>query len=148
MTSPARRAGAIAALLCLALAPVAQAGRHHITGQVIDRNGEPVHRAIVSLSPGNVQLVTDREGFFLIDYLRDEAGKRVKLTKKITYVVEVFKPGFHTWTASVDYRKGSLTMEPVTLAPETIRVEDQGENLDPGLFGDPTHAAGAHYEGQ
>ena len=44
---------------------------HFITGQVIDRNGQPVNRAVISLAPGNVKLVTDREGMFLIDYLRD-----------------------------------------------------------------------------
>ena len=63
----------VAALL---LSPAsAEAGRNQIGGQILDRNGEPVNRAIVSLVPGNVQLMTDREGNFLIDYLRDEDGE-------------------------------------------------------------------------
>ena len=41
--------------------------------------GEPLPRAVVSLVPGNVELVTDRDGRFVIDYLRDQSGERVKL---------------------------------------------------------------------
>lgn len=127
---------------------VSSAGKNHITGQITDRNGQPVNRAIVSLQPGNVQLVTDREGWFLIDYLRDEEGERTRLLKKTDYTVEVFKPGFHTFSLSVYYKKGSITMDAITLTEETIQVQDQGENLDPGLYGEQTHSAGANYEGQ
>lgn len=129
-------------------APEAQAARNHISGQVIDRNGRPVDRAIVSLQPGNVQLVTDREGWFLIDYLRDDSGSRTRLRKKTDYTLEVFKPGFHTFNVSISYRKGAVAMDTITLVEETIQVEDHGENLDPALYKDTTHSAGATYEGQ
>ena len=95
-------------LLFLALA--ACAGKGFISGQVIDRNGDPVDRAIVKLAPGNVQLVTDREGRFLIDYLRDETGERIKLAKRTAYEVEVWKPGFHTQEISLGYKRGEVVM--------------------------------------
>jgi hypothetical protein len=132
----------------LALSAPAWAGGNHITGQVINRNGEPVPRAVVSLAPGNVQLVTDREGFFLIDYLRDDAGERVKLDKKTDYTIEIFKPGFHTYAAQFYFKKGQLTVDTVTMVEETIELQDLPENLDPALYSRPTHAAGANYEGQ
>ncbi len=147
--SASLRALAHAALIAaLALPAVAQAGRHRLEGVVQDRNGEPVNRAIVSLLPGNVQLMTDREGNFLIDYLRDAEGERVRFKKRTTYTVEVFKPGFHTQALNVEYRSGPLALPSVTLVEESIELKDTGENLDPGLFKDPTHAAGAAYEGQ
>ena len=34
-----------------------------------------------------------------------------------------------------------------TMVEETISVEDLSENLDPGLYQQSTHAAGATYEG-
>ena len=46
------------------------------------------------------------------------------------------------------YKKGGITMDPITLTEETIKIQDQAENLDPGLYSDPTHSAGANYEGQ
>lgn len=135
-------------LALLALCAPALAGRNAISGQVVDRNGQPLDRAIVSLAPGNVQLVTDREGRFVIDYLRDEGGDRIRLAKKTAYAFDVFKPGFHTFSLQLAYRKGSVAIDTITLTEETIAVQDQGENLDPGLYGDATHAAGANYEGQ
>ena len=134
-------------LAFLVLAGPAQAG-NQLIGLVNDRNGDPVNRAIVSLVPGNVQLMTDRDGQFLIDYLRDEEGERIRLKKRTSYVLEVFKPGFHTQSFNVEYKRGPLELPLVTLVEETIEVEDTGENLDPGLFKDPTHSAGAAYEGQ
>ena len=133
--------------LLLALAP-AWAGNHHIAGQVVDRNGQPISRAIISLEPGNVELVTDREGRFLVDYLREEDGKRVRLDKKTDYRLEVFKPGFHTYTLELFYKRGAVTLETVTMVEETIDVADFPENLDPALYSRPTVSAGATYEGQ
>lgn len=127
---------------------VAEAGPHSIAGLVVDRNGEPVSRAIVSLAPGNVELVTDREGRFLVDYLRDEAGERLKLEKKCTYTLSVFKPGYHDFAVQVDYRKGELLVDTVTMVEETIDVQDFPENLDPALYSRPAQSAGATYEGQ
>ena len=136
------------ALLALLVAPAAHAGRHSIAGQVLDRNGEPVERAIITLAPGNVQLITDAEGRFLIDYLPDQDGERIRLLKKVEYDLEIFKPGFHTEKQSFYYKRGSVALDTITLAEETIEVADDGQNLDPGLFTDRTHAAGATYEGQ
>jgi hypothetical protein len=143
-----RTARTILALLALWVAPPAEAGRHYIEGQVVDRNGEPVTRAIITLAPGNVQLITDTEGRFLIDYLRDETGERTRLSKKSDYDLEVFKPGFHLEKRSFFYRSGPVNVDMITLKEDTITVEDDGQNVDPGLFSDRTHAAGATYEGQ
>ncbi|MBT3220639.1 MAG: carboxypeptidase regulatory-like domain-containing protein [Proteobacteria bacterium] len=132
----------------LLLTPPALAGRHYIMGNVQDRNGEPIDRAIITLQPGNVQLVTDREGRFLIDYLRDEEGQRVRLSKKTTYTLEVFKPGFHISSTDFYFKAGSLEVEPITVVEETIQIADDGQDLDPDLYQDATHSAGANYEGQ
>lgn len=145
-TSLLGRAMLIAAML--SLAPPAFAGRHSIAGQVLDRNGQPVERAIITLSPGNVQLVTDAEGRFLIDYVRDDAGERAKLLKKTDYTVEVFKPGYHIEKISFFYKRGPVAVDPIELTEETIKVDDDGANIDPGLFTDRTHGSGATYEGQ
>jgi hypothetical protein len=134
-----------AALMALATSASA---KNVISGQIIDRNGEPVNRAIVSLDPGNVQLVTDRLGNFTIDYLRDEDGERVKLRRKTDYRVEVFKPGYHTQAVSLYFKRGEILMEAITVVEDTIEIQDHGENLDSDLFKDSTHSAGANYEGQ
>lgn len=135
-------------VLGLSVAAPASAGRHQIAGQVIDRNGEPVSRAVISLSPGNVELVTDREGRYLIDYLRDDQGERVRLGRKVDYTLEVFKPGYHTFTTTFFFKKGEFAVETVTMVEETIDTQDFPENLDPALYSRPTQAAGANYEGQ
>ena len=132
----------------LLLTPPAFAGRSYIMGSIQDRNGEPIDRAIVTMQPGNVQLVTDREGRFLIDYLRDEEGQRVRLSKKTTYTLEVFKPGFHVFSVDFFFKAGPHTVESITVVEETIQVTDDGQDLDPELFQDATHSAGANYEGQ
>lgn len=134
--------------LVLLWAASAWGAKHSIAGRVVDRNGEPMSRAIVSLSPGNVELVTDRDGRFLVDYLRDEAGERVKMQKKIEYALTVFKPGYHDFAVTVPYRRGPLEVETVTMIEETIAVEDFPENLDPALYSRPAQSAGATYEGQ
>lgn len=126
----------------------AWAARPSISGEVHDRNGAPLSRAIVSLDPGNLEIVTDREGHFFVDYLRDDDGRRVRLRKKVDYVLEVFKPGFHVYTASLPFRKGALVVEPITMIEETIEVADFPENIDPALYSRPTQSSGATYEGQ
>lgn len=131
----------------LAASP-AQAGHKFIQGVVKDRNGKPVDKAVVSLKPGNVQLVTDREGRFLIDYLRDKNGQRTKLSRKTDYTIEIFKPGYHIQDLKFFYKKGELDLKPFTLVPETIKIEDDGQNLDPALYSDRTTNSGATYEGQ
>jgi hypothetical protein len=140
----------IALCLCAGLATsgTAHAARHVIGGRVIDRNGEPLSRAVVSLAPGNVELVTDRDGRFLIDYLRDERGERIKLGKKTEYKLEVFKPGFHTFSVPVSYKRGEVEVEAVTMIEVSINVQDFPENLDPSLYTSATQSSGATYEGQ
>ena len=136
-------------LLLVALAPsVAEAGKNSISGRVLDRNGQPVERAIITLAPGNVELITDADGTFWIDYLRDSAGERVKLAKKANYALEVFKPGFHTASVQFYYKKGAFVVEDQVLKEDSIVVEDDGSTIDPGLFADPTQSSGATYEGQ
>jgi hypothetical protein len=134
--------------LAVALAMPAEASRNYISGQVIDRNGKPVERAIVTLAPGNVQLVTDSEGKFLIDYLRDDAGQRMRLARKVDYQLEVFKPGYHTESLPVHYKRGAVAVDPFTLKEDTIEVTDDDKNIDPGLFSDRSQSGGATYEGQ
>jgi hypothetical protein len=132
----------------LATSSTADAASHNIGGRVVDRNGEPLSRAVVSLAPGNVELVTDRDGRFLIDYLRDQQGERIKLGKKTEYTLEVFKAGFHTFQLPVSYKRGELEVETVTMVEESIDVQDFPENLDPALYTKATQSAGATYEGQ
>ncbi len=132
----------------LLLAPItASAARHMITGRVIDRNGEPVSRAIVSLDPGNVELVTDRDGRFIIDYLRANDGTRVKLARKTDYSVEIFKPGFHTTSEAFYFKKGAHTLSTFTLREETLSIRDDDAALDPELYDQSTQSSGATYEG-
>ena len=121
---------------------------HIIYGQVVDRNGEPMERAIVTLSPGNVQLVTDQEGNFQIDYVRDEAGERTKLTKKSDYNVDIFQVGYHPSNTSLFYKRGELVLDPIVLKEDTIRVVGSDSDIDPGQYSDRTHSAGATYEGE
>lgn len=148
---PARLGFAAAAGLLvfgLAVSPPAEAAKPGINGQVLDRNGLPVARAVVTLTPGNVQLITDNEGKFLIDYVRSNDGARARLTKKVEYVLEVFKPGYNLEKRKFFYKRGLITVDAITLAEDTIQVDGDGENIDPGLFSDRTHSSGATYEGQ
>ena len=124
---------AILWVLMAAAAP-AFAGSHKIVGSVVDGDEAPVSRALVRLIPGNIQLVTDNEGRFTLDYLRDDAGKRVRLKKRTDYVIEVSKPGFHVHTTPLHYRRGVLSLPTLVLVEETVRVEDSAET-DPGPIG-------------
>lgn len=124
----------------------AYAARNSIGGEVLNRNGQPVERAVVTLTPGNVQIVTDAAGQFLIDYLRDEAGDRTRVHPRLEYDLEVFKAGYHVETVHFRYKRGPVLLDTVTLLEDTIEVRDDGQNLDPT---DPhTAAGGATYEGQ
>ena len=126
----------------------ALAGNNSISGAVQDRNGNPIDQAIVALKPGNVELVTDREGKFFIDYLRSEQGNRIKLKAKREFSLEIFKVGFHTETRTFFYRRGPVTLETIRLIEETIQIHDDNADLSETLDAKPTHSAGANYEGQ
>ena len=140
--------GLFGILFALLLSPAAMAGKHIISGTILDRNGEPVDRVTISLMPGNVQLVTDREGHFHIDYLRDDQGERIRLAKRTDYQLEIFKPGYHSQTYNFYYNKGLQELDRFTVIEDTIQVQDHGENLDPTLHAQPTNTSGATYEGQ
>lgn len=134
----------------------ALAGKSAIVGTVVDRNGDPVPRAVVSVdvttkkkSTFNVALMTDRRGTFRIDYLRPEgANREIKLPKKSDYAIEVFKPGYHPHDSQVFLRKGELVVGPITLVEETIAVQDLPENLDPGAHREAATSTGATFEWQ
>jgi hypothetical protein len=124
------------------------ATHHAILGQVVDRNGKPVDRANVALAPGNVEIITDDDGHFVIDYARDAEGTRTKLAKRTEYTIEYFKVGYHPEKATFYFKKGELTLEPVTLVADSVRVEVQAVDIDPAKFPDRQTAAGGSYEGE
>jgi hypothetical protein len=134
----------------MALLTQACAWKHAISGVVVDRNGEPVSRANVTLMPGNVEIATNDVGQFLIDYTRDagEVPTRKRLDSQQAYTIEVFKAGFHIRTLDIYFSRGQLVMDPIELVEETIVVRDDELDLDVGLFNNPTHSSGATYEGQ
>jgi len=134
--------------LALASTVLSACGPHLITGQIIDRNGEPIARAIVGLQPGNVEIVTDGEGQFMVDYLRDETGERIKMKKRTDYDIEIFKPGFHVLSQAFYYKRGELFMEPMVLKEDSIRVIGNDEIYDPSDHRDRTHSAGQSLEGE
>lgn len=121
---------------------------HAIVGQVVDRNGRPVGRANVTLTPGNVELITDDDGRFMIDYLRDAEGTRTKLGRRTDYSIEYFKVGYHTQKATFYYKNGELTLDPVSLVEDTVRVDAAGAPFDPGAYPDRGQEAGGSYEGE
>lgn len=135
-------------LFGLLLAPSALAGRHYIEGQVVSRNGEPLDRAVISLQPGFVELVTDREGRFLIDYLRREDGTRTKMARKTLYTLEIYKPGFHVKSIQIDYRKGPLALDAAVLVEETIELREDDSPIGTELYSDRADSTGVSYEGQ
>ena len=119
-----------------------------ITGTITDADGRPLDRAIVSMEPGGVQLVTNREGEFVIDYLRDESSDRTALQKKQTYTLDVYKPGFSIQQLDLYYKGGEHIVAPIALSTEQLSVQDDGQNLVPSLELDRTSTGGATYEGQ
>jgi hypothetical protein len=122
--------------------------KHAISGQVVDRNGEAIERANVALSPGGVEIVTDDDGRFTIDYLRDDEGSRVKLSRRTDYVIDYFKVGYHPQSAKFYFKKGELLLEPVTLTEDSIRVDTSTVDIDPGKYPDRAQDAGGSYEGE
>ncbi len=124
------------------------AGKHAISGTVIDRNGQPVPRAIISLEPGGVEMITDREGSFTIDYLRDPEGRRIPLARRTDYTLEVLKPGFHTAAQPIAFRRGVVSLDAITLLEDTIEVGPSEGDLDPGRYRDRAHSDGSNYEGE
>lgn len=139
---------AAATLLPGLLVSSACATHHAIIGKVVDRNGEPMDRVIVSLEPGGVELVTDSAGEFMIDYLRDESGERIKLDKKTDYEVELFRTGYHIASSSFYFKRGELFLEPITMAEDTIRLDVSQDDIDPEKYPNHTHSAGSNYEGE
>ncbi len=135
-------------LALVQLGALAFGAQNQIAGTVVDQNGKPVQNVVVSVSPGDLQIASDASGAFLVDYLRDEAGERVKLGRKTEYVFEFFKPGFHSQRMQVKFLKGAVVMDALALVPVTIDVVDLGGNLDPALYDAATSSEGATYEGQ
>ena len=131
-----------------AVACAGACGPHIIQGQIIDRNGEPVPRAIVGLAPGNVEIVTDGEGRFMVDYLRDDSGERIKLKRRTDYGIEIFKPGFHVLSQEFYFKRGELLMEPMVLKEDSIRVIGSDELYNPDDHRDRTHSSGQSLEGE
>jgi hypothetical protein len=123
-------------------------GHRAITGRVLDRNGDPIERAIVSVHPGGVEIVTDENGRYVIDYLRTQAGERTEIRKKTDYELEAFLPGYHITRAPLSYRRGKVEAEPITLVPDTVRMSETDEDLDPSLYPDRSQSAGSTYEGE
>jgi hypothetical protein len=115
---------------------------------VIDRNGDPVERVNVTLAPGNVEIITDETGKFMVDYLRDEEGNRTRLQKRTEYTVTFFKVGFHEQKLTFLYKRGEHLLETVTLKEETIKVDPSADVIDPSAFPDRQQDAGGSYEGE
>lgn len=132
----------------LFLAFVGCAQHHAISGSVIDRNGEPLDRVIISVDPGSVEMLSDEHGMFIVDYLRDDVGERVKLERRTDYELTVFKPGYHEAKTRFYFKRGELLLEPVTMRADTIRIDAADDNIDPGLYPDRAQNNGAAYEGE
>lgn len=140
---PARVLPVAAALLLMGCAT-----HHAIIGTVVDRNGEPMDRVIVSLEPGGVETITDSEGSFVIDYLRDPSGERTKLQRRTDYTIEAFRTGYNVARTDFYFKRGELVLDPITMVEDTIRVDMGDEPLDPEAFPDRTQSTGATYEGE
>ena len=142
-------------LMCLALAGCAH---QNIAGAVLDRNGSPVVGVIVSVEPGpnqssgegvtRVEVLTDAEGRWSVDYLRNTVGERVRLARRTRYRVEAFRVGYHVVDAEFDYRRGEVEVAPLTLTEDAIRVAAPEDDIDPGRFNRPSQATGATFEGE
>jgi len=124
------------------------ASKRVISGQIVDRNGDPMDRVIVSIAPGNVELVTDSDGRFAIDYLRNKDGERIKLSPRQDYELEAFRTGYHVHDVSFYYGRGAHDLEPLTLTEDTIRLGPSEADIDPARFPEQTQSAGSTYEGE
>ncbi len=134
--------------LLFAVGLAACAPKQAILGSVHDRNGTPVPRAIVALNPGNVELITNAEGGFTIDYQRDDEGRRKPLDTRTSYTVEVLKPGYHASTSQFYFKRGTLTLDTITLLEDTIEVSPSEGDLDPNQHPDRSQSEGSTYEGE
>ena len=134
-------------VLALAALSSGCAARHAIVGKVVDRNGDPMGRVIVSVDPGGVELLTDNAGEFAVDYLRDDDGDRVRLKRRTQYTVETFRTGYQTVRTEVDYRRGELQLAAIVMPEDTIRVAPGSPVVDPATVERPT-STGATYEGE
>lgn len=136
-------------LAALLLAPgVAWAKKPAIFGSVVDRNGDSIAMVNVSMRPGEVEIVSDAKGEFMIDYWRDEEGNRIKFQKRTEYTIEYFKVGYHPEKQTFYFKRGELFLEPVVLKEETIGVKASSDNIDPGLYPDRAQSGGGSYEGE
>jgi len=140
------RLSGLGVLVAAALAGCAS--RRSVSGAVVDRNGAPVPRAIVALAPGTAEVLTDDAGRYTFLYARDAAGERVPLRPRSAYTVAVVRPGFHLAEVEARYARGRVELPPITLIPETLRV-DAGA-LGRGALGPAGAAgsAGATHEGE
>lgn len=136
------------ALVAAALHAPAAWARPAIHGEVQDRNGQPLARVNVRVAPGNIEIVTDDDGRFTIDYLRDDEGRRGRLKGRTTYTFEVYKLGFQLARLDLAYTRGEVTLEPVTLDPDTIQVRASSTNVDPGTGPTTAPEGGGSYEGE
>lgn len=150
MTSPDARPRflLLVGVLVAALSSQSAWAKPAIHGQVQDRNGEPMARVNVRVVPGNVEIVTDDEGRFTIDYLRDEEGNRERLSNRTTYTFEVYKLGFQLAKLDLEYTRGEVELEPVTLSPDTITVRPSSTDIDSANMPDNDAQGGGSYEGE
>lgn len=136
------------AVLALVFPSTAWANKHAVTGTVLDRNGEPLERVNVTVFPGNVEIITDETGKFLVDYLRDEEGNRTRMQKRTEYSVTFFKLGYHEEKVTFFYKRGEHVLDAVTLKEETIKVDPSSDNIDPAGVTNRQQDAGGSYEGE
>jgi len=139
----------IAAVALVALLGSACATRHAITGVVVDRNGDPMDRVIVALDPGNVEILTDNEGQFSIDYVRKEGGDRARLPRRSDYTLTFFRTGFQDGREDIQYKRGAYDCGNIRMVEDTITVAPPAAPLDPDkLHSAPAASGGATYEGE
>jgi len=122
---------------------------HRISGTVIDRNGAPMDRVIVALEPGNVEILTDNEGNFAIDYVRNDDGSRVRLPRRSDYSLTLFRTGFQDSRENVYFKRGEHDCGTIQMVEDTIEVSEPSTPIDPSrLHANPTASGGATYEGE
>lgn len=118
-----------------------------IEGRVLDPAGQALVQAVVTLQPGDAKVVTDPQGRFSVNYLRDPSGERLPLRRQTDYTLIAWKPGYEEVRLKVAYTRGSIEVAPITLARETPSVQDPAEPLDPTRAATPAIGEGATYEG-
>ncbi len=143
-----RRLLFLAGVLIGAMSSSSAWARAAIHGEVQDRNGQPMARVNVRVLPGNVEIVTDDEGKFTIDYLRDDAGDRVRLSNRTTYTFEIYKLGFQLARLDLEYTHGEVALDPVTLTPDTITVRASSTDMDSANAPASDAQGGGSYEGE